>query len=45
MMMSLTFVFTFIVSCETIKEQSCNKLESSFNVDDVWMNFRGNGVH
>lgn len=33
------------IMAKTMKDFSCNKVESSFNVDDIWTNFRGSGLY
>lgn len=47
LMHSLLFLppFCLEIMAQTMKDFICNKRESSFNGDDVWMNFTGNIEH
>lgn len=47
LMHSLLFIplFCLEIMAKTMKDLICNKRESSFNVDDVWMSFMGNIEH
>lgn len=47
LMHSLLFIppLCLEIMAKTMKDLICNKRESSFNVDDVWMSFTGNIEH